>query len=220
MEYKAFSRIVAGIFLAVVMLLGCSDKVPDSSEWVSVALRDVPKTLIAGDTLELSMSVKYGSQREQLYDFGEDDLGIQISADSDMAEYLGAGFVKVLKHGTLTLKVSSSIRPQISDHAVLDVLEREWSNVIAQPLHSRLIYVSASLPDNVLMSAFDVSSGGDVYMCDSSDDKTYVCRMIQDGTGDYMTFSGIESVTCFCIEEDGADVYVWISIGSGVVARV
>ena len=209
------------LFSVIAMFLGCSDKLLESSEWTSVALKDVPESLIVGDTLQLLMRVKYGPERERLYDFSKNDLGVKVEVNSQVAEYLGNGTVKLISPGVLELSITSDKNEAVSEKVSIKVLERNYKNVIGQPLHSKLLCSSLILKYNVSMQTFGVSGNGDYYMCSLYGEKLSVQKVNDKGIaeGDPMIISDADDGMCFSVEGVGTDVYMWMCTNDGIVVR-
>ena len=220
MTSKVVSKIVLGIS-AMAVLLGCSDRLPDASSRASVALKDVPESLIVGDTLELTLRVKYGPEKESLYDFVRDDLSIRVELDSDIGEYLGGGLLKVSAPGQLKLKITSERNEYVSERDSINVLERTYENVIGQPLNSRLICASVIMKYSSTMQTFAVTGNGDFYMCGLYGNNICVQKVSAAGEadGDPMVLLDVRDGRCFSVEENAGDVWLWLCSGDGLIVR-
>lgn len=219
MTSKVVFKIICGISVMTV-LFGCSGKLPEASDWVSVALKDVPESLIVGDTLELKLRVKYGPEKESVYDFSKDDLSIKVELNSDIGEYLGNGLLKVTSPGLLKLKVTSERNEYVSERDSINVLERTYENVIGQPLNRSLICASIIMKHSSVMQTFAVTGKGEFYMCGLYGNKICVQKVSAEGEadGDSMVLS-VRDGRCFSIEECAGDIWLWICSVDGLIVR-
>lgn len=220
MSYRILTKAMA-VFCAALLLIGCSGRLPDASNWTSIALRDVPESLMVGDVFQISARVKYGPERETLYDFVKDDLELKVELNTEIAQYLGGGLVKVTSPGLLTLSVTSGKDDGVSERATVKVLDRTYENVIGQPLHSRLVCASTTLKHNASMQAFAVSADGSFYVSAIYGERACVQRLDASGEldGEPMTVFGRGDGMCFAIEETDGEVFVWICSDVGLVVR-
>ena len=220
MTSKVVFKIICGISVMTV-LFGCSGKLPEASDWTSVALKDVPESLIVGDTLELKLRVKYGPEKESVYDFSKDDLGIKVELNSDIGEYLGRGLLKVTAPGLLKLNVTSERNEYVSERDSINVLERTYENVIGQPLNSRLICASIIMKYTSVMQTFAITGNGEFYMCGLYGSNICVQKVSVAGEadGDPMVLSDVRDCRCFSIEESAGDVWLWVCSDEGLIVR-
>lgn len=220
MSDRILTKTIA-VLCTALSLIGCSGNLPDASDWTSFALRDVPEYLIEGEVFQISARVKYGPERETVYDFVKDDLELKVEVNSDIAQYLGGGLVKVTSPGLLTLYVTSGIDTGMSEQATVKVLERTYENVIGQSLHSRLVCASTTLKHNASMQSFAVSADGSFYLSAIYGERACIQKLDASGelVGDPMTVFGRGDGMCFAIEETDGEVFLWFCSDVGLIVR-
>lgn len=207
--------------IALVCAFACSknQEVENKAEALSTAKSSL--TLEIGKSSKISVTIRWSSGDFEVYNPSSSTLKLEFtSSDSEVATVDASGTVKALKKGTATIGASCPDNPLLSCKVTVTVKSPGVSYDLSAPWNDNMAYYYI-YEAGMDSQCFDFDSKGNIYFACTKNKGQVGYLTIRKFSPDKKLIAEMPLYymghgTAFSVEEDGNDVYIWVS-GCGTV---
>lgn len=212
-------KFVLTALAALMMLAGCKKEDSPagggkSDAKISFAKKEV--TLFEGEKYVIAVNYEEferGVYVKKNYDFAANPMGISIVSSSDAVTVdFASATLTAVKEGSATVSLKTASGAVNSSLAVTvkknDVGPAAFSQDMSQGLTKDMLLLPCY---SAAMQSFDIDKRGDIYISTERNNAMSVVAINKDGSaiGSDMLLPTCGHGDCFCIEQEGSDVYFW-----------